>query len=316
MSMKLWSTVRHWTDHHATTRHLPKPASQALPRHVSHPLAHSLGSVVLYVLLASSTVLMLLPLVWMTSSAFKPEGEIQAYPPQWIPHAPTLDNFRYVLTNFAFARWGLNSVLAAIISTALVLILDSLAAYAFARLDFRGSRLLYGVVLAMLMVPIQVTIVPLYLEFATVHLVDTLAAVLLPTTANVTGIFILTQFFRNVPRELEDAAIIDGANHWQIWRLIMLPLSRPALMTVAIITFISSWNNFLWPLVASYSDASRTLPVGIGQFFGGASGVSGSAPQFGPVMAAALLATFPAIIVFLILQPYFVRGITMSGLKG
>ncbi len=279
-------------------------------------LARSLRRLVLYAVLAGVTLLVLAPLLWMTSSAFKPAGEIIAYPPRWIPQSPTLDNFRYVLSNFAFVRWVLNSVFAAVISTLLVLLLDSLAAYAFARLDFRGNRILYAVVLSMLMVPIQVTVVPLYLEFATVRLIDTLAAVLLPTTANVTGIFILTQFFRDIPRELEDAATIDGASYLQIWRHVMLPLSRPALMTVAIITFISSWNNFLWPLIASYSDSSRTLPVGIAQFFGGASGVSGSAPQFGPVMAAALLATFPAIVVFLILQPYFVRGITMSGLKG
>jgi ABC-type glycerol-3-phosphate transport system permease component len=269
-----------------------------------------------YVLLVGATLLALAPLLWMTSSAFKPEGEIMSYPPRWIPPSPTLQNFRYILANFAFGRWWLNSIIAAVVSTSLVLLLDSLAAYAFARLEFRGSQLLYGVILSMLMVPIQVTIVPLYLLFSSAHLVDTLAAVLLPTTGNVTGIFLLRQFFRSIPREFEEAARIDGATHLQIWRLIMLPLSRPALMSVAIITFISSWNNFLWPLVISYSDASRTLPVGIGQFFGGASGVSGSAPAFGPVMAAALLATLPAIFVFLILQSYFVRGITMSGLKG
>jgi ABC-type glycerol-3-phosphate transport system permease component len=270
----------------------------------------------LYMLLVGATLLALASLLWMTSSAFKPEGEIMSYLPCWIPPSPTLQNFRYILANFAFGRWWLNSIIAAVVSTSLVLVLDSLAAYAFARLEFRGSQLLYGVILSMLMVPIQVTIVPLYLLFSSVHLVDTLAAILLPTTGNVTGIFLLRQFFRSVPREFEEAARIDGASHLQIWRLIMLPLSRPALMSVAIITFISSWNNFLWPLVISYSDASRTLPVGIGQFFGGASGVSGSAPAFGPVMAAALLATLPAILVFLILQSYFVRGITMSGLKG
>ncbi len=270
----------------------------------------------LYALLILATVAALAPLIWMTTSAFKPEGEIQRYPPQWIPQAPTFENFHYVLTHFAFGRWWFNSIFAAVISTLLVLLLDSLAAYAFARLEFRGNTVIYAIILSMLMVPIQVTIIPLYLEFSTAHLVDTLAAVLLPTTGNVTGIFILTQFFRNIPRELEEAALIDGASRWRIWWSVMLPLSRPALVSVAIITFISSWNNFLWPLVVSYSDASRTLPVGIGQFFGGASGVSGSAPQFGPVMAAALLATLPAIFVFLILQPYFVRGIAMSGLKG
>ena len=280
-----------------------------------HPL-RILKQVILYVLLIGATLLALAPLLWMTSTAFKPESQVISYPPQWIPQSPTLANFRYILKNFAFGRWWFNSIFAAVVSTALVIVLDSLAAYAFARLNFRGSRALYALILSMLMVPMQVTIIPLYLLFSSMHLVDTLAAVLLPTTGNVTGIFLLRQFFRNIPLELEDAARIDGASHLQIWWRIMLPLSRPALVSVAIITFISSWNNFLWPLVISYSDASRTLPVGIGQFFGGASGVSGSAPTFGPVMAAALLATLPAIFVFLILQSYFVRGITTSGLKG
>lgn len=283
---------------------------------MTHSRRRTLNHAVLGLLLFAAASLVLVPLLWMMSSAFKPQAQIVQYPPQWIPQSLTLENFRYVLMHFPFARWWFNSIFAAVISTSLVLLLDSLAAYAFARLDFRGSRLIYAIVLSMLMVPIQVTIIPLYLEFAALRLTDTLPAVLLPTTANVTGIFILTQFFRNIPRELEEAALIDGAGRWRIWWNLMLPLSRPALVSVAIITFVSSWNNFLWPLVVTYSDASRTLPVGIGQFFGGASGVSGSAPQFGPVMAAALLATLPAIFVFLILQPYFVRGVTMSGLKG
>jgi len=209
-----------------------------------------------------------------------------------------------------------NSVVAAVVATILVLALDSLAAYAFARLPFRGRSLTYAVVISMLMVPVQATIIPLYLLFSQVHLLDSLAAVLIPTTANVTGVFLLTQFFRGLPRELEEAARIDGAGHLRVWWSIVLPLSRPALVSVAIITFISSWNSFLWPLVVSYSDASRTLPVGIAQFFGGQSGTSGSAPQFGPVMAAATLASAPAMLVFLVLQRSFIRGVTHSGIKG
>jgi ABC-type glycerol-3-phosphate transport system permease component len=158
--------------------------------------------------------------------------------------------------------------------------------------------------------------VPLYLLFVQVGLLDTLPAIFLPTTGNVTGIFILHQFFRTIPRDLEDAARIDGASPLQFWWRILIPLSRPALASVSIITFISSWNNFLWPLVASNSDRSRTLPVGIAQFFGAGTGVSGSAPQFGISMAAALMATLPALAFFLLLQPFFVRAITSSGLKG
>ncbi len=271
---------------------------------------------ILYLFLIVATVLSAAPLAWMVSTAFKPESEVFSYPPRWLPHAPTLINFQHVLERFAFGRWWFNSIVAALASTLLVLIFDSLAAYAFARMRFRGSGLIYGLVLSMLMVPIQVTIIPLYLFFAEIGLLDTLPSIFLPTVANVTGIFILRQFFRTIPTDLEDAARIDGAGPLQFWWSILLPLSRPALSSVAIITFISSWNNFLWPLVASYSDRSRTLPVGIAQFFGAGTGVSGSAPQFGISMAAALLATLPAVVFFLILQPYFVRAITSSGLKG
>jgi ABC-type glycerol-3-phosphate transport system permease component len=271
---------------------------------------------ILYLFLIVATVLSAAPLAWMVSTAFKPESEVFSYPPRWLPHAPTLMNFQHVLERFAFGHWWLNSIVAALASTLLVLIFDSLAAYAFARMRFRGSGLTYGLVLSMLMVPIQVTIIPLYLFFAQIGLLDTLPSIFLPTVANVTGIFILRQFFRTIPTDLEDAARIDGAGPLQFWWSILLPLSQPALASVAIITFISSWNNFLWPLVASNSDRSRTLPVGIAQFFGAGTGVSGSAPQFGISMAAALLATLPAVVFFLILQPYFVRAITTSGLKG
>ncbi len=269
-----------------------------------------------YLALILATVLFIAPLLWMVSTAFKPEGEVYAYPPQWIPHAPTLANFANVLSRYAFGRWWLNSITAALVSTLLVLLLDSLAAYALARMEFRGRGLIYAIILSMLMVPIQVTIVPLYLLFVDIGLIDTLPGIFLPTAANVTGIFILRQFFRTIPKDLEDASRIDGAGPLQFWWRILLPLSRPAMASVAIITFISSWNNFLWPLVVSNSDRSRTLPVGIAQFFGAGTGISGSAPQFGISMAAALLATLPAVAFFLLLQSYFVRAITTSGIKG
>ncbi len=279
-------------------------------------IGHALWRLLQYALLLAATVLMAAPLLWMVSTAFKPESEVYAYPPLWLPGAPTLANFNSVLARFAFGRWWLNSIIAALASTLLVLLLDSLAAYALARMRFPGRALIYTLILSMLMVPIQVTIIPLYLAFSDSGMIDTLPAIFLPTVANVTGIFILRQFFRTIPTDLEDAAAIDGATQIQFWWRILLPLSRPALASVAIITFISSWNNFLWPLVASNSDRSRTLPVGIAQFFGAGTGVSGSAPQFGISMAAALLATLPAVVFFLLLQPYFVRAITSSGIKG
>jgi ABC-type glycerol-3-phosphate transport system permease component len=270
----------------------------------------------LYIALAIAVVAAFLPLAWMLSTSFKPEGEILSYPPQWIPGNPTLENFGYIFSNFPFAHWGLNSIIVATVATFLAVLFDSLAGFAFAQLRFAGKRMLFAVIVAMLMVPIEVTIIPLYLFFAKIRLLDTLPALILPTTADVLGVYILTLFFRNLPRELIDAAVVDGAGFFRIWRSIALPLARPSLVVVAVITFVSSWNNLLWPIIAVNSDASRTLPVGLAQFFGGQSGVSGSAPQFGPAMAAALTATLPVIIIFLLLQRYFVRGIASSGLKG
>jgi ABC-type glycerol-3-phosphate transport system permease component len=284
------------------------PASTTLSRYLSRTLQ--------YLFLIVAVVAFAAPLIWMVSTAFKPESEVYSYPPRWLPLNPTLANFRSVLSRFAFGQWWLNSILAALASNILVLLFDSLAAYALARMAFRGRGLIYGIILSMLMVPIQVTVVPLYLLFVQINLIDTLPAIFLPTVGNVTGIFILHQFFRSIPMDLEDAALIDGASPLQFWWRILIPLSRPALASVSIITFISSWNNFLWPLVASSTDRSRTLPVGIAQFFGAGTGVSGSAPQFGISMAAALLATVPAVVFFLVLQPYFVRAITSSGIKG
>lgn len=290
-----------------------QPAPRPLGR---SPRRGGRAKFLLYLALVVVSVGAFLPLAWMLSTAFKPAGEVLSYPPRWIPPHPSLENFRYIFSNFAFLRWGANSLVVALVATVVVLLFDSLAGFTFAQLRFRGKDALFAIVIAMLMVPIEVTIIPLYLAFAKVHLLDSLAALILPTTANVTGVYILTRFFKNLPRELIDAAIVDGAGYFRIWRSIALPLSRPAMVVVAVITFVSSWNNLLWPVIVVNSDASRTLPVGLAQFFGGQSGVSGSAPQFGPAMAAALSATLPVLILFVILQRYFVRGITTSGLKG
>lgn len=278
--------------------------------------ARHLKTAILYFLMIVCTIVAFAPILWMTVSAFKPEGEILSYPPQWVPLEPTWANFAYVLKNFNFLRWTFNSVVAAVVATIIVIFIDSMAAFAFAKMKFKGNAVLYAVVLSMLMVPIQVTIVPLYLMFSSVKLLNTIPALILPTAGNVTGVFILTSFFKSVPRDLMDAAIVDGAGSFRIWWSIMLPLARPSISAVAIITFMSNWTNFLWPLVSVSSDASRTLPVGVAQFFGGQSGVSGSAPQYGPAMAAALMATIPAIAIFLFLQRYFVKGIMMTGIKG
>jgi ABC-type glycerol-3-phosphate transport system permease component len=214
-------------------------------RNVAHRKAPSrlITQGLLYVLMIVAALVFIAPLLWMVSTAFKPAGQVLSYPPRWIPLTPTLANFSYILHGYAFGRWWINSILAALASTVLVLFVDSLAAYALARMRFIGSGLIYALILSMLLVPIQVAIIPLYLLFSSAAMLDTLPAVFLPTVANVTGIFILRQFFRTIPNDLEDAAKIDGANRLQFWYMILLPLSRPpsSLLSVAGTTFSGRW---------------------------------------------------------------------------
>jgi ABC-type glycerol-3-phosphate transport system permease component len=256
------------------------------------------------------------PIAWMISTSLKPEGQILSAVPRWIPQTVTAENFQQVLAKYAFVRWTLNSVIVAVAATAVVVAIDAMAGYALARFTFPGRTLIYDTVISMLLVPIQVTVIPLFVVFAGWHMLDTFQALILPTTANVTGVFLMRQFFLGVPAELEEAARIDGASDVDVFARVVLPLSRPAMAAVAALTFVSSWNNFLWPLIATSSDRARTLPVGIAQYMGAQAGTSGSAPAFGPPLASAVMATAPALLAFFLLQRYFTQGITMTGIKG
>jgi multiple sugar transport system permease protein len=268
------------------------------------------------VLIVVIACIFFLPLAWTVISSLKPEGQIVSFPPQWIPKQVTSENFTLVFQKFPFMNWIFNSIFLAVVSTFLILAIDSLAAYAFGRLEFKGKKLLFGTVVSMLLFPIQAYVVPLFMVFSTLHLLNTFVAIILPSMAQVTGVFLLTAFFKSVPKELEEAAFIDGCSDFWIFYKIMLPLSKPALSSVAILSFISSWNNFLWPLIAIRSDILKPLPVGVAQFMGAAGGVSGSAPQYGISLAAAVMAIIPTLLVFLILQRYFVEGVIASGIKG
>lgn len=271
---------------------------------------------VLYVLLMLVTAAFAIPLVWTLTSSLKSEKDILHYPPEWIPSSITLENYTVVLEKFNFLHWMMNSLIIAVISTFFVLIFNSLAAYALARLDFKGKGLLFALIVSMLFIPIQIDIIPLFLFFSYINLTDTYWALILPTMANVTGVYLLRQFFASIPKEIEESARIDGCNDFRIWLQIILPLSKPVLSAVAIITFVSSWNNFLWPLIATNTDNSKTLPVGMAQFMSAHAGASGSAPEYGMTLAASVMAILPTLIVFFILQKHFVRAITSSGVKG
>lgn len=261
-------------------------------------------------------VIVLLPLLWVVICSFKPEGDIVSYPPRWIPKAVTLVNYTNVLTQFHFVQWMINSIIVSVVSTVLVMILDSLAGYALGRFRFRGRNVIFFLVMAMLLIPMQAYVVPLFILFKYMHLLFTYQALVLPLLGQVTGVYLLKQFFEGLPNELEEAARIDGCNEFTIYLRIMLPLSKPIMSSVAILMFVSSWNNFLWPLIATRSDATKTLPVGLAQFMSASGGVSGSAPQYGISLAAACMAILPTVIIFLCLQKYFVEGVVSSGIKG
>ena len=269
-----------------------------------------------YVLFAIMIVLALAPVVWMISTAFKPEREIISTELHWIPHQVTSEHFTAILQNYPMTQWLLNSLFTATAATLLVLVLDSLAGYAFARMRFRGRGVLFMIVLSMLFVPIQITIIPLFIMFSRLSLTDTYWALILPVGANVTGVFLMRQFFLSIPGELEEAARVDGASALRIFWSVVLPLARPALTAVAILTFLSTWNSFLWPLIVTRSDSVRTLPVGIAQFLSLRPGMVQGQMSIGQSMAGAVIAALPPIVVFVILQRYFIEGIARTGLKG
>lgn len=268
----------------------------------------------LYIIMVLTGVTFVFPLLWSLISSLKTEDKIVSYPPKWIPEQVTLDNYIQVLQKHPYMNWMINSVLMTVISTIFVLILTTLAAYAFGRLKFRGKKIIFTLVTSMLLIPIQAYIVPLFLLTSKLGILNSYAAIVLVAGANVTSVFILTSFFKSIPNELEEAARIDGCKDFGIFARIMMPLSKPALSTVTILMFISNWNNFLWPLIALRDNGLKPLPVGIAQFMGGAN--STAQFQYGPSLAAACMAIIPSIIVFFSLQRYFVEGIANTGIKG
>ncbi|MBK9121649.1 MAG: carbohydrate ABC transporter permease [Chloroflexi bacterium] len=276
----------------------------------------TMSRVVWYIILVVIVVLALGPVVWMVATSLKPESEIITTEIRWLPQNGTFEHFGAIFEAHPMTQWLFNSLFTATAATILVLVLDSLAGYAFARLRFRGRGILFLIVLSMLFVPIQITIIPLFILFSRLGLTDTYWALILPVGANVTGVFLMRQFFLSIPAELEEAARVDGASTLRILISIVLPLARPALTAVAIITFLSTWNSFLWPLIVTRSDSVRTLPVGIAQFLSLRPGLVQGQMSIGQSMAGAVVAALPPIVVFVVLQRYFIEGISRTGLKG
>jgi multiple sugar transport system permease protein len=266
--------------------------------------------VLLYALLVIGGLAMLFPFAWMVSTSLKPDVAVFRTPPQLIPKPFQPSNYSTVVHIFPVWRFLINSVLVAVISTTLQVGTSAMAAYAFARLKFRGSGVLFMLYLTTLMVPFQVTIVPLFVEMKYLHFVNSYPGLIVPSIASAYGTFLLRQAFLSLPAELEEAAFVDGAGHWTVFTRIALPLVRPSLATFAVLSFIGSWNSFLWPLVIISSQNLMTLPVGLSNLQGE------HLTAWNLVMAGATISVLPILLVYLVAQKQIVRGFVLSGVKG
>lgn len=260
---------------------------------------------------AACALVSVAPLALMVLTAFKSEGEVLALD-RILPRAWTLDNFRRILgtpEEIPIARWFGNSLFISTATTLLVVTVSSLAAYGLVRLRPRGSAFVLAAVICTMMVPAQILLVPVYQILNFLGLIDTPAALIFPAGAGAFGVFLLCQFFRDLPVELEEAACLDGCGRWGIFWHVVLPTARPALATLAIFTFVGSWNNFMAPLVFLDSLREYTLPVGIALF------QSSYAVEFGLTFAASVLSTVPVLIAFLVFQRHIIRSVALSGMK-
>lgn len=270
-----------------------------------------LGNSIVFTLLFAASFLMLVPLVWTLSTSLRLPRESFSLPPKWLPTDFRIDNYLQVFERVPFWRYFFNSLL---ISGAVVfgqLITCSMAAYAFARLRFPGRGILFTIILSALMIPIQATIIPVFVEIKFLHLSNSLWSLILPGVTSAFGVFLLRQYFLTIPNELEDAARIDGANQWQIFSRVMLPLVAPALAVLAILTFNGYWNEYFRPLIFLATPDRYTLPVGLvnlrGQFGSGSIAI---------VLAGVILSLIPVLIAYIFAQKYLIEGITVGGVKG
>jgi len=270
-----------------------------------------------YLFLTFLAVISIGPFFWLLSTALKsPEEDIFSYPPSFIPHHATLQNFVGVWNQVPFGSYIWNSTIVSIFTILLNLILSALAAYPLARMNFKGKNFIFYAILATIMVPFQVIMIPVYLIVLRLNLVDSVsdiagfAGLILPFAVNAFGIFLMRQAFLTIPKELEEAAVIDGCDAFNIWWRIFLPLTKPALATLAIFTFVGAWSEFLWPSIVLTRQEMYTLPVGLTHL----QGVFSSNWRF--IAAGAIISTIPILALFLAMQKYFISGTTQGAVKG
>lgn len=263
-----------------------------------------------YLALTVLAVVAAAPLLWMLSTSLKSNTNVFSYPPQWIPHDWKFSNYTSLWDDLPMNRWLLNT---AFISTVVVLgqmLFCSMAAYAFARMTFKGRDALFYLFLASLMVPYQVTLIPAFVLISRLGWIDTYKALIIPQLSTPFGIFMLRQFFLTLPKELEEAARLDGASYWRIYRTILVPLSKPALLAFGVFSFIGMWGDFLWPLIVTNTPDKMTLTVGLNYLSNSYN------TDWARLMAGDVISLAPLMLIYAIAQRYFIQGIAMTGLKG
>jgi multiple sugar transport system permease protein len=264
----------------------------------------------LYVLLTLCLLVVVAPFVWMVLGSFKSEGELRQSPPTWWPQSASLDNYTQLFSRLDFGTYFTNSVVVAVVVTAGNLLFCSMLGYALAMLDFRGKKGLFVVVMATLMIPGVVTFVPLFVLVSNAGLTGSLPGLFLPFLVSPFGVFLMRQFILGLPRDLLDAGRVDGAGELRIFARIILPLCGPALATLGILTFLGSWNNFLWPLVVAQTEDSYTLPVALALYSKGQNSTN-----YGLLLAGATVVLIPVLAVFLAFQRRYIEGIATTGIK-
>jgi ABC-type glycerol-3-phosphate transport system permease component len=264
-----------------------------------------------YAVLVAGLVPLLLPFYWMAVTSLKPKREIFTATPQWLPAHPAWDNYLLAWTAEPFARFFFNSAVVTALIVALQLVLASLAAFALSRFEFHGRRIIFWIIVAALIVPVQVTFIANFMTLAHFGLLNTYAALIAPYAASAFGTFLLRQAFAAVPRQLEDAARLDGCSGLAFLWHVLLPLSRPTVLAFALVAIVAHWNDYFWPLIVTNNNAVRTLPIGLGMFIG-----QEVTTDWNLLMAASIFVSAPMLLLFFFMQRYFVQSMLRTGIRG
>lgn len=262
-----------------------------------------------YAVVILGCVIMVMPFLWMVSTSLKERGATMVFPPEFFPEHLLIDNYREVIDRFPMLTFMKNSIIVSLTTTVGTIVVSSMAAYAFARMRFKGRNALFLLYLSTMMIPSQVIMIPQFILLKNLGWIDTYQGLILPNLFGVFGVFLMRQAFLSIPDELEEAAFMDGASHWTVFTKVDLPLVKPTIATLFIFTFMQSWNNYLWPLIVTSSREMATLPLGLALLQGRWS------TNWNLVMAGVVISVVPILAVYLFAQKYFIQGMTMSGMK-